>query len=447
MIRHLLIQGDARNLPLADNSVHQVVTSPPYWSQRDYGVPPSVWGGLPACEHDWGTPLKIHKGGPQGVSGERSDRDVSAQNAAQDTKAGRFCLKCGAWLGCLGLEPTPGLYVAHIVEIFREVRRVLRSDGTLWLNLGDAYANVGKHGGKTGGKHRAELHGNTSVGREKRDYGLKPKDLCNIPHRVVMALQADGWWHRDTIIWSKPNCMPSSVTDRCTTSHEYVFLLTKKRLYFYDADAIREPATSSGGASFGKQDHSAEGTGAQSRKLASPEERNHPLGRNKRSVWKISTQSFKGAHFATFPVKLVLPCIKAGTSEKGVCPTCGSPWKRVVERTRMEVRASARQTEHGNRTYCTGTMTKAPTAVTTHWLPTCKCPPADPIPATVLDPFSGAATTGMACLELGRSYVGVEPKFDYLEMSRARLAAWVPSVNRPKRKRPAPEPAQGTLWQ
>src|SRR6185312_11164468 len=261
------------------------------------------------------------------------------------------CQKCGAWRGCLGLEPTPEMFVAHMVEIMREVWRVLRDDGTLWLNIGDSYATKPIGSGSTfdpkwpGGRNRSE---GFRCGRTNSpaSIGLKHKDLVGIPWLLAFALRADGWYLRQDIIWHKPNPMPESITDRCTKSHEYIFLLTKCAKYFYDADAIREPVTSTGGASFGPQTkqhkktsdggHAVTPTGdlVQSRRLSNPEERNNPLGRNKRDVWTLSTQSFPEAHFATFPIKLPTLCIKAGTSEKGCCPYCGAPWKRVVERIR-----------------------------------------------------------------------------------------------------------------
>ena len=201
-----LYNGDARSIPLPDESVHCVVTSPPYWNLRDFGLSPSVWGGDSECPHYWldgvvapGARSSDSKSGSKQLNANRRDR---MPNSA-------FCGECGAWLGALGLEPTVGLYVSHIVEIFREVWRVLRKDGTCWINLGDSYSG-------------------------RRDGNLKPKDLVGMPWRVAFALQDDGWWLRSPVIWDKPNPMRESVTDRLTTSHEYVFMLTKSgnRLYW-----------------------------------------------------------------------------------------------------------------------------------------------------------------------------------------------------------------------
>jgi len=315
---HLTVyQGDAHTV-LADlpaESVHCVVTSPPYWGLRDYGVP-----------------------------------------------------------GQLGLEPTPEEYVAALVDVFREVRRVLRADGTVWLNLGDSYIS-GQGGRQTAAGQlrgtirqdrptphaRPELDNAPSGWAERavtprtypaagNAYGWKPKDLAGIPWRVAFALQADGWYLRSDIIWSKPNPMPESVTDRPTKSHEYVFLLSRSPRYYFDADAVREAAEaapqrrltavseqpgaagriaagghnpmSQGGAPTKRDKQSALGKGTYSgfngRWDASVENGTAPLGRNLRSVWTIATEPYPGAHFATFPRKLVEPCVKAGCPEGGV---------------------------------------------------------------------------------------------------------------------------------
>lgn len=240
--------GDCREVlrALPAESVHCVVTSPPYWGLRDYGLPPAAWGGDLDHAHLWGV---VERGKRKDIlppdqskskSPHGSDaRGVVPLGAAGRNDGGRFC-ECGAWLGCLGLEPSPDLYVEHLVDVFREVRRVLRRDGTAWLNLGDSFASDGKWGGSTGGKHVKALHGQ-SVGRARRHTGLKPKDLVGVPWLAAFALRDDGWWLRRDIVWSKPNPMPESTEDRPTSAHEYVFLLAKSERYYYDADAIREP--------------------------------------------------------------------------------------------------------------------------------------------------------------------------------------------------------------
>jgi DNA modification methylase len=212
-------------------SVQCVVTSPPYWGLRDYEVKAQAWGPSLDCDHVWNEELPPRR----------------------NTGSGRLCHRCGAWLGCLGLEPNPALYVEHLVDVFAEVRRVLRRDGTLWLNLGDSYAasRSGAAGDKTtldGSRCAPEesRRAMEAAGRPNRrwhfqPWGVKPKDLVGIPWRVAFALQAVGWWLRSGSVWDKGNAMPESVRDRPTMSHEFIFLLTKSARYFYDSDAAREP--------------------------------------------------------------------------------------------------------------------------------------------------------------------------------------------------------------
>ncbi|CAO4134770.1 DNA-methyltransferase [Methylorubrum extorquens] len=214
----------------------------------------------------------------------------------------------------IGLEDTPAAFVAEMVAVFRDVRRVLRKDGTLWLNLGDSYANDGKWGGSTGGKHAAGTHGQTGIGRRKITTGLKPKDRMMIPARVALALQSDGWWMRDEIVWHKPNPMPSSVTDRTTPSHEMVYMLSRSARYHYDAAAIKEPAVSGhpSGNGFARPQQVARG-GSGNAEQWQPTE-----FRNKRLVWTVPIVPFAEAHFATFPANLIEDAIKAGCPAGGV---------------------------------------------------------------------------------------------------------------------------------
>lgn len=320
-----LYHGDCidvlRQLP--DKSVDCCVTSPPYWGLRDYGVD-----------------------------------------------------------GQIGLEDTPAAFVARMVEVFREVRRVLVPTGTCWVNLGDSYANDGKWGGSTGGKHVSALHGAAGgLGRDRRDTGLKPKDLVGIPWRVAFALQDDGWWLRSDIIWSKPNPMPESVTDRPTKAHEYVFLLTKQPRYYFDQDAVREPYRYDGrnvlDREAGQMSHENHRNGKRSRwpgisqaqaqarrsVLDGGHDESEPMdvthiGRNIRSVWEIATQPYAEAHFATFPQELPSRCIRAGCPENG----------------------------------------------------------------TVLDPFLGSGTTALVARQLGRRSIGIELNADYCQLAANRLS-------------------------
>ena len=443
-----IINADARDALAAmpEGSVHACVTSPPYWGLRDYGLEPVVWGDE-GCEHEWGE-----------ESYQRRSNDGGDPDRKQETNAGAvgrdepirhaFCRRCNAWRGTLGLEPTPDLYVEHIVQVMREVRRVLRDDGTLWLNLGDSYAAsrsgpFGENSTLNGSRHsptesrRAkEAAGRPNSRWRFEPWGLKPKDLCGIPWRVAFALQADGWWLRSDIVWSKPNPMPESVTDRPTRSHEYLFLMTKKARYFYDADAIREPQLPQSFervkyATLNKIGKGIRADGASHEKRGTESIELNPAGRNKRSVWEIATQPYPGAHFAVFPEKLVEPCILAGTSERGCCRECGAPWERVVEK---GLTAHDGQTASANPD---GTTAKRLALLrqaarerggeyeneshTINWRPTC-AHEGEPVPCRVMDPFAGSGTVGLVAERLGRHSVLIDASADYCQMARERTA-------------------------
>jgi DNA modification methylase len=428
------------------------------------GLAPVTMAGCdPECEHVWGEEIP---GDPRGGSGTPTDKNNRGEGYGRDSGRGNWCQRCGGWRGCLGLEPTVSMYVAHIVLIFREVWRVLRDDGTLWLNLGDSYSGAGAGGG---GNRKDNEHGqhDAMIGlgiRGNTPAGLKPKDLCMIPARVALALQADGWWLRSDPPWLKDNAMPESVRDRPTKAHEYVFLLAKSERYFYDHEAVkiesvtgevRRPYTSAGAWDLDGRPESQRHGG---------EPRNGPsagITRNRRTTdwydydaairahkayihhlerirddsgmltdfengmpiaFHVNPRGYSGAHFATFPPDLVAPMIRAGTSQYGVCPECGAPWKRVVKkesRVPWEMRkkrgASRGSLErgynenHGNRTdHTLGVKTE-----TLGWRPTCDHD-ADPIPAVVLDPFCGSGTVGEVCRELGRKLIGLDLNPAYL---------------------------------
>lgn len=385
-----VIEGDCRAVlaTLPDESAHCVVTSPPYWGLRDYGIAAGIWGGDPACKHGWTAErvaTEIGKGNwSQGINGrgEMQPGGVAAKRKPIRSEAERaWCVSCGAWRGTFGLEPTLDLYVAHAVEVFRAVRRVLRPDGTLWLNLGDSYATgggkVGEHLGggaqgarwkgqrgvhrvETSGKHAYRIQAMGPVTQPNRmpQPGLKPKDLCMVPARVALALQADGWWLRSEIVWAKPNPMPESVTDRPTSAHEKVYLLTKSARYWYDAEAVKEPVIKGASGSrfdFGK-------TGARDGGDRTQPGYRDSTSRNLRNVWNIATAPFPDAHFATFPPALVETCIMAG------CPEGG----------------------------------------------------------TVLDPFGGSGTVGLVADRLGRDAILIELNPAYCEMARKRITADAP---------------------
>jgi DNA modification methylase len=389
---------------LQDESVHCVITSPPYWGGlRDYGTPPVVWSGDPACDHQWG------EAGPP-----HHPRAVGA-GAGQGAGTGRLCNVCGAWRGHLGHEPTVAMYVQHITKIFSELRRVLRPEGTAWLVLGDSYITP------------QSAHG-----------PFKPKDLALVPHRVAIALQDAGWWVRQDIVWHKVNPLPEPVTSRPTRAHEYVFLLAKSRNYFYDHEAIREPFTDLQ-TKTDKRLRERE-TGGRRDGHTRPhgiDPRPHSGGRNKRSVWTLPTQPYADAHFAAMPEALIEPMILAGTSAAGACAACGAPWTRRTTKTGKEVagggeghtEAYGDAARGGRATRQAGTQAKGSagqgftvsTKETMGWRPTCQCGSTEVVPCTVLDPFSGSGTTGKVALEHGRSYVGLDLSREYLELARRRL--------------------------
>jgi DNA modification methylase len=397
-----VLEGDCRTVlaGLEPGSVHTCVTSPPFFGLRDYG------------------------------------------HAEQ-----------------IGLEPSPDEFVAALVDVFREVRRVLRDDGTVWLNLGDSYSGSGPSGASYESettKRRREQgaqDGAFRVSPTLRDRGLtyaekkpvpaagtKPKDLIGIPWMVAFALRADGWYLRSDIIWSKPNPMPESVTDRPTKSHEYVFLLSKGPRYFYDADAIREahdgPLHAPGNQAADEWEgiRGAHKSKGMSGHLAEPERTwGNPAGRNKRSVWTVATQPYPGAHFATFPPKLIEPCILAGCPERA-CGECGAPWTRVVEREDGQPATRGEQAwTNGSGTFQRdnpggGVSNLSGPSRTVGWEPSC-AHDAPTVPGTVLDPFTGAGTTGVVALRHDRSFVGIELNPEYVELARRRIVDDAPLLN------------------
>ena len=340
--------------------------------------------------------------------------------------------------GQIGLELTPDQYVAALVEVFRQVRRVLRADGTLWLNIGDSYNGymANQRGTSLSGRNQ-QARPVFESGHGRRTSEAKAKDLLGIPWMVAFALRADGWYLRSDIIWAKPNPMPESVTDRPTSAHEHIFLLAKSPRYFYDADAIREasdPEQEAHNQRYAKV-YDGPSTAPENGKPGSVNNggihsRPGPGGRNKRNVWEVATQPYAGAHFATFPPRLIEPCILAGTSPQA-CGECGAPWARLTDRTLAEVKSpnsrydesAGRNPEGRNRSQLVGARSE-----TLGWHPSCDHQDGTAT-STILDPFSGAGTTGLVALRRDRSYIGIELNPQYAELSRWRIRDDAPLLN------------------
>lgn len=323
-----ILVGDCRETlaTLPAGTIQAAISSPPYYGLRAYQTTPLIWGGQVGCAHQWGRQVvqtsmgHAHRDSPGGFqhSQSRGTQANSRERVVTVTESA-FCTLCGAWRGELGQEPTldcggwitqvrcGACYVCHLVEVFRAVRRVLRSDATLWLNLGDSYSMDSKWGGYSGGtpKQDSKVVGYT---RPKRTTGLGDKQLMGVPWRVAFALQADGWVLRSDCIWSKPNAMPESVTDRPTKAHEYLFLFGASAKYYYDSAAIAEPVAADD-LHIIPRDGIDRGDDTRGRKGRCGQGDT----RNKRTVWEVNTTAYPGAHFATFPPALVVPCLRAST--------------------------------------------------------------------------------------------------------------------------------------
>ena len=287
-------------LDVEDGSVQTCVTSPPYWGLRDYGT--GKWiGGDTECSH-----VRDSKKSEHTITGHKNNPMVG--DAIYKTE----CPRCGAKRKDLqlGLEETPEEYIDNMVKVFREIKRVLKDDGTLWLNLGDSYSGSGKGPSNSLNKEHHNLEDTHS---KIVPNGLKPKDLVGIPWRVALALQSDGWYLRQDIIWHKPNPMPESVKDRCTKAHEYIFLLSKSSKYYFDHEALKEPTTTFNNKVRDRDKGKLNNTPGRS-KMSGLKTNDYEF-RNKRSVWSINTKPYKNAHFAVFPPELPELCILAGSKE------------------------------------------------------------------------------------------------------------------------------------
>jgi DNA modification methylase len=446
-----------RELPA--DSVQCCVTSPPYYGLRAYPIEPQVWGGDPLCDHSWDEQTyRLERHGDSGSNHGLPDASSGAHEATRiGPQQSATCTRCGAWRGHLGSESSIGAFIAHLVEVFREVKRVLRPDGTLWINVGDSY-----HAGTSASRiahHDPEKNhnywNNTAIDRRVTAPECKPKDMLLVPFRLAIALQEDGWYVRSDICWAKPNPMPGSQTDRPTSAHEYIFLLSKQPNYYYDHVAIRVGAVSIR-SHHGKDVNpkaQSPAAGAHANPSWTAAVNGTVQARNLRDVWSIAPAPGDGwdycrhcqtlmdgaerqaidktkltgddgkqttvkacpgcgatdgwvNHFAAFPLELPRTCLKAGTSAFGACGSCGAPYERVVERVGRTTADVAK--EQGNSGYShgqdgTGRRGQSLDFMGHHgdlpprqeehlgWAPTCRCAESGQHPDKYLDIVSGYA--------------------------------------------------------
>jgi DNA modification methylase len=399
------ITGDCvSELPtLPEQLINCVVTSPPYYGLRDYGLPPTSW-----------------------------------PEVSYSPMAGLFPLTIPAQSCCLGLEDSPEAYIAHLIHVFRLVRRVLRDDGVCWVNMGDSYA--ANNTSEASNKHPSRKQKGCNPNPETtplRKSNITAKNLLMMPARLALALQADGWVLRSDIVWHKPAPMPESVTDRPTKSHEYIYLLSKRPRYWYDQEAIKEETTGnthSRGTKLSppkEEANTAAGNGHKDWTKFTPD----PVStRNKRTVWTVNTRGYPKAHFAVYPPELIEPCVLAGCPPR-VCETCGAPWICETEketefhggsgkagRTAEEVNNSGKwQGKQYGENIKLGPVVKTKTL---GWSPTCQCN-ASTRPGIILDPFAGSGTTGRVAVKHRRRAILIELNEEYTELQKDRTQVQV----------------------
>lgn len=421
---------------LANASVHCIVTSPPYFGLRDYST--GTWeGGDPECDH------KVRED-PHAESSTLDGGKGTVGHSKEGFKD--VCPRCGAIRKDeqLGLEQTPEAYIERLVIIFREYRRVLRDDGTLWIVIGDSYCGswgnympTGKGGQRPKSKERWErpAYEGSESWRPPTSYklpGLKEKDLMMIPARLAIALCNDGWFLRQEIVWAKKNGMPESVQDRCTRSHEMIYMLAKKPRYWYDAEAIKQPSVSDhpSGNGYKRPPRQSYQNGDGTPRGNDEPWEVQPMA-NCRSVWEIATASGMAGHYATFPPKLAERMILAGCPHK-TCSQCGAPWVRILERGRpirdggnvgvSVTHADGPMDRGGKGQWDEGHMPMSRPTQTVGWKPTCKCETTETVPGIVIDPFMGSGTVALVARRLGRDYLGCDLNPEYVKMADGRLA-------------------------
>jgi len=419
--RNVVLVGDAKKVleRLPENSVDMSITSPPYWGLRDYGEESvTVWGGDPNCEHKWGDFDTYHDNLRFRDPNENAEvgNNANPELYSDPERDQGICVKCGAWKGQLGLEPTPDLFVKHLVTIFEKLKKPLKPWGTLYVVIADTYGGGSGHNVK--GTTEEKINKPTDGKRLQRN--VKAKCLLMIPERFAMAMINNGWVLRNKTIWHKPNAMPSSVKDRLNTTWEYVYMFAQRQKYWWNLDAIREPhkwvdknGERIGSKKFGKgkykhesnplhqkgknpgdvfrdktSDESYKGEYAM-RNAPEPGQEHafHKKGKNPGDYWNITTKPFPKAHFAVYPPSLCEKPIKAGCPRK-VCQKCGKP--------------KVKKPDFKN-------------------IPVCRCDEPEWKNGVVLDPFAGAGSTWVMARKLGRDFLGIEIVEEYAEMARERI--------------------------
>lgn len=385
-----------------------VITSPPYWALRDYGITPQIWDGDQQCKHEWDL-RNLKDPMDRGGHGDHDSLKGIAGRWQMKSHQSGFCLKCEAWRGSLGLEPTFNLFIKHLCDIFDEVKRVLKDEGTCWVNLGDTYAS-------------------TSSGNYPQ------KSLCMIPFRFAIEMINRGWILRNTIIWHKPNCMPSSIKDRFTVDFEYLFFFVKSKKYWFEPQY--EPLKQSSierlkhNFNYNKGDIASAVKTPGIKRFQERYFNNEVFGRNKRCVWTITTKPFKEAHFATYPPELCEVPIKSGCPQF-ICNKCGKPrskiWNVRYEPYKTGAKSQIKTDQDG-----TGNLVQGATRpqqmkygrankITTHTGYTdCDCNVGFSS-GIVLDPFCGSGTSLAVAKKLGRHYLGIDLNPQYVEMSDKRI--------------------------
>ena len=545
-----IICGDSRDIlkMLPDGIIQTVITSMPYYGLRSYDLAQTIWDEDSECDHQWESHHQPPRGGINTECNMPNTRGSIAMQEMEELRGkgidSSFCVKCDAWMGTLGLEPSPELYIKHLVAVFKEVWRVLRDDGTVWIVIGDSFwGGKGQSGTRGSGEQESRHDSGQSINRGYQTLGgpketkptdgrhpvLKAKDLCMIPFRLATGLQEVGWYVRRDIVWAKKNCMPESVTDRPTTSHEYIFLLAKSGKpqfwthrdvqatrtkpapdyrwydnkdmveleavpenwrdvmyeptpeeyealldaeqeselelfhvkhstsdddipevqryrrhnlwrghdYYYDYVAIKEPMAE---ATRARDEYGFSGAFKGQFSGSPGEERfqdGKPIekpsffsssGRNKWSVWHVSTSPYKATHFAVFPPALIEPMILAGSSDKA-CEHCGAAWVRVVEKEKYAIHGGGGPR---HQKYCedmkisessslrTGMVNRS---ITIGFKPSCHCENNTGARGSIiLDPFAGSGTTAQESILRGREYIAIEAQSDYIHMIAERVS-------------------------